>query len=246
MNLVSRTKNLFLIIIVFTFISCNDEKVDKPADVSAPPSEQQDKKLIHLSTSANVKIISKYVDLIKQAYKKIGYEVKIHTLPAKRSLLESNEGLAIDGEVVRALFIKDMLPNQIRVPVMLDQVDVSAFSKDKSIRIQGWESLKGLSVSSILGFWYFSKQLKDRSVLTEVNDIHQALSSVKENKTKVCVLLKNVGAQMIQEEKYQDIKLLEPPIESIPVYHFINEKHAKIVPKLAQAINELTGNKIEN
>ena len=226
------------------FISCGERQTEQEKAPDLKP--QKEENVIHLSTSADPKIISKHITTLEKAYDKIGYKIKVHKLPAKRSIYESNNGEIVDGEVVRAAHIKEMLPGQIKVPVLLDKSPVSAFSTNPDLKINGWNSLKGLKVSSVAGFWHFHNQLKDISTLHEVKDSNTALLSVKDGLSEVCVLIKHAGEKMLKDEKYKGIVVLEPAIEYIPVYHYLNKKHASLVPELAKALSEVTGNEIEN
>ena len=80
------------------------------------------------------------------ALKKLGYKLKIRTLPNKRSLLWANSGIT-DGELFRVskLDLKQ-LPNLQQVTEPLFTIDQSVLSK-KDIKVDGWDSMENYSIA---------------------------------------------------------------------------------------------------
>lgn len=231
---------LFLIL----FCACS-KAPNEQASKESKPALNSSEKIIRLSTIANVKGLDQLISTIQKAYTKIGYKVEIVQMPAVRAIKESNSGELVDGEVARTMFAQKFMTKQIRIPVSLGKIDISAFVKNKDLKIDGWKSLKGHNITSVRGYWIIQNNLQHISHLSEVVDATKALTFLKHDRTDVVVLLKKVGIQTINSLNYTDIKVLEPPIESMHIYHFINEKHKDLVPALTQAFSEVTGNKVE-
>ena len=81
--------------------------------------------------------------------------------------------------------------------------------------------------------------------MSEVADAAKALTFLEHERTDIVVLIIKIGLQALQEMNSSGIKVLEPPIDSLAVYHFINEKHKDLVPALTRALSEVTGREIE-
>lgn len=78
-----------------------------------------------LSTSEG----SSFYDLVlKEAFDRGGYEIKIIQLAAERSLTNANEGI-IDGDFVRISGLEKVYPNLVRVPEKITDFEFVAFSK---------------------------------------------------------------------------------------------------------------------
>ena len=224
-------------------IACKDNSPKEPEDKAETKNKSE--KVIHLSTSAPLKNIERYISVLQKAYAKIGYIIQVHQLPAVRSIHESNDGKAVDGEVVRTSLIEHKLSNLIKVPVLLDKVDVAVISTDKSASVKDWESLKGKSIATVKGYWYFQQQLDENSTVLLTKNMKNALLQLKDKKVDFSVHIKKIAQNVIKQENIEGVFILEPPIDSIPTYHFINQKHAKLIPELSKALSEITGNEIE-
>ena len=232
------------VLMLFALFSCNKEENTSP-QAKTPEVKKIPERIINLSTIANVSGYEDIVDAVKKAYEKIGFKVKIHEMPAQRSLHESNSGEAIDGELARAVFAEQFMKTQIRVPVRLTTIEASVFVKDLDIEIKGWESIKGYRTTSVRGYMILKKHMENLSQLTEVADTKQALSFLDNNRADLAVLVKKIGLKTLESLNFKDIKVLEPAIEHIPVYHYIHEKNKDLLPAITKALSEVTGNAIE-
>jgi polar amino acid transport system substrate-binding protein len=49
---------------------------------------------------------------------------------------------------------------------------------------------------------------------------------------------------MLKEMGMGDVRLLSPTLAEFPVYHYLNKKHAALVPKLTSILMEMQNNKM--
>ena len=236
----------YTLLLCFMFLySCGKTEEEKPPPVKEAAVPAKDEKVIRLSTVANVDGLRDIIQNLQEAYAKIGFKVEIVNMPAIRALNESNSGKIVDGEVARTLFAQKFIKNQIRIPVSLGKLDISAFVKKLDIKINGWESLKGYNITSVRGYWLIQDKLQHISHLSEVADAAKALTFLEHERTDIAVLIKKTGLQVLKDMNGSGIKVLEPPIDSLDIYHFIHEKHKDLVPALTRALSEVTGREIE-
>lgn len=231
-------------LLLFLCFSCN-KKSSEPIPEERAALGVEKGKIIHLSTIANVAGLEETVETVRKAYRKIGYETEIHKMPAQRALFESNSGESIDGELARTLHAQSFLPSLIKIPVRLTSIEASVFTKNTSLEVKSWEDLKDYNVTSVRGYVLIQKKLSHIKGLQEVIDEDQALKFIENGRADLAVLIKKIGLASIKTLELKDIKVLEPPLESIPIYHFIHSKHKDLVPALTKAMKEVTGNEIE-
>jgi hypothetical protein len=81
--------------------------------------------------------------IYSEAFKRLGYRFRLVSLPGERSLVDANIG-ATDGEALRISHLDShKYPNLIQVLEPVKVLKDGAYSVDTSIKINGWESLRG-------------------------------------------------------------------------------------------------------
>jgi polar amino acid transport system substrate-binding protein len=66
-------------------------------------------------------------------------------------------------------------------------------------------------------------------------------------RSDVVVANRTSGLAVLKELNLQEIKVLTPPLVSFPVFHYLNSKHAALVPKLTTVLQQMQKDKsIEN
>jgi polar amino acid transport system substrate-binding protein len=48
---------------------------------------------------------------------------------------------------------------------------------------------------------------------------------------------------VVRSQKLEGITVLEPPLSSFPVYHYVNRKHAALVPELTRVLRQMQGDR---
>lgn len=79
-------------------------------------------------------------EIMTEAYRRLGYDLKVYKMPASRSLFMANRG-EVDGELFRVDNIDKAYPDLVKVPVDLYSIEKVAFTKNKFFTVDGWNSL---------------------------------------------------------------------------------------------------------
>ncbi len=175
--------------------------------------------------------------IVKQAFRRIGQEVRIVCLPSERALNNANKGTD-DGDFVRVAGIEKMYPNLVMVPEKLVEFEFTAFAKDR-IRIRGWQSLKPYNVGIITGWKILEKNISGVRSLTEVKDPDTLFALLVNGRTDVVVYDRQLGNALIKKRGFSGVKELGPPLAKRGVYIYMNRRNAGIVPRLAAAIRQM-------
>ncbi|SCA57581.1 conserved exported hypothetical protein [Candidatus Terasakiella magnetica] len=180
--------------------------------------------------------------VLREAYKKIGIEIFITPLPAKRSLHHSNQGRA-DGELFRIAGMEKTYKNLVPVPIPINFLDAMVMSHKTTFDVNGWESLKPymLAIRRGVKFSDTATQGMKRTFLNSNIGLGRIL--LEDNQVDLAIIARVNGLSVIQQlnevKATTDLKLLEPPLQSYPLYHYLHKRHAHLIDRLTQALKEM-------
>jgi len=175
-------------------------------------------------------------EILSKAYQKIGHTITVKNYPGKRSVYYANEGIS-DAELIRIKGTEVKYPNLVRIPTpILISKMVVLTSKDSNFTPLKWEDLAKTKIGIPLGV----KLLEDRIA-------HLAPMRVpySENLLRMVILGRIEVAAMplamaLQHtELVNQLRIVEPSIEDVELYHFVHKKHKKLIKELSSAIKEL-------
>jgi len=171
-------------------------------------------------------------------YQKLGYDVQFVSRPLKRALSEVNAGL-YDAEVGRVGGLEDKYPDLIRVPVAIYAIEGVVFTKTKRFPVTDWESLKPYKVGVLRGVQFAEKGTEnlDRRCADSLRALFGMLAM---GRVDVVVEARLNGSIAFRQFKFHgSIKVLEPPLMRLELFHYVHEKNAWLVPKMAELLSRM-------
>ena len=175
--------------------------------------------------------------VVAEAYQRLGIKVHIDTFPAGRSLIMSNSG-DVDGEVYRVKGMEKTYENLVMVPVAVNKVEVVVFAKDVTFSVTGWDSLKPYSIGIRRGSTFVEKKTKGMKV-KPVTKIEQLFLMLDLGRNDVIVTSRLAGLKAMKELKIKGIHLLEPPLATKNVYHYLHKKNAHLLPDIKKVLQDM-------
>jgi polar amino acid transport system substrate-binding protein len=175
--------------------------------------------------------------IIREAYQKLGIAIVFKTLPGERSLQLSDEGI-IDGELVRIAGINKVYTNLIRIPVSHVTAEQMAFGRDATIAINGWQSLAPYKLAFHRGYKVAEENTKNMNRYETRTD-EAALRMVASGRMDLALANRFTGEKIIHELKLTNVVMLRPPVEVDPLFHYLNKKHAVLVPKITAVLSRM-------
>ncbi|MDV7341829.1 transporter substrate-binding domain-containing protein [Terasakiella sp. A23] len=183
--------------------------------------------------------------VLRKAYEKIGYQLHILSLPAKRSLHHANEGQS-DGELFRIDGMEKTFTNLIKVPVAVNQLDAMVMTQKDDFSVKGWDSLNPYLIAIRRGVKFSEIGTKGMSRVYFNSNMGLGRILIQDNNVDIAVIARANGLQTIQHLREvnasQKLHLTEPPIATYPLYHYLHKKHADLVPRLAAVLEEMQAN----
>lgn len=179
--------------------------------------------------------------ILREAYRRLGRNLTVHQLPGERSLMYANDG-KMDGELYRKLGLERDYPNLLIVPVPLLTFELVIFSRGTTFVVNGWDSLRPYT----LGFMRGNKIAQENTAgmrVEQVPTMQQAFEKLMMGRTDLVLGHRASGMAVVRSQQLEGITVLEPPLASFPVYHYVNKKHAALVPELTRVLQQMQADK---
>ncbi len=177
------------------------------------------------------------IDLMKMAYKEIGYEIHIIDFNHQNALVAANQGV-LDGQLGRIANVKDDYPNLLKVDYPLFDFNLVLL---KNCRQCQYEDLKSLAIQSSYpaAQSYIDNHPFDGDVI-KVRNVTAQLNLLTQKRVEGTILLdfllstKHPGFD--QTAFHKQILM---PMQS---FHFVHKRHKAIIPQLTKVLKKLDEN----
>ena len=203
------------------------------------------KDMIMVTPRAPDSIEGKWFTLIyTEAFSRLGWRFVYEHYPSKRCALLSNAG-KVDGEMERVVTFNTAYPNLIRVEERLQTLNLSVYSTDHSLELNGWDSLKDKNflVSYRRGVKLCEEKLPtviNLSALDDVTTAEQGLKKLIVNYINLYVDFESVVRQTIVDKKLVSAPIYQVGnLEQIPTHPFLHVKHQNHVTDLAKVLKDM-------
>ena len=171
------------------------------------------------------------LEVLKEAYKRIGYDVQFSLLPAKRSLHEANLGKS-DGEIARIDGTEKDFPNLIAVSTPVIDFQGMVYTKSVTREIRNWSDLKGLKIGVIRGIRYSTIETKGMDPFF-AEDMTHLFRLLMDGRIEVAVAGLRAGTIEIQRNfRNSDIHTVGQPLYLASMHHFVHKKNKDLVERL--------------
>ena len=206
----------------------------------------QDAKPLHFSTLLDIDPATNIAEqVVTEAYRRMGMAIVVDKLPGERSLRSANTG-DTDGELYRKLGMDRDYPNLVIVPVPLLTYEIVIFTLGTDFVVHGWESLRPFTIGFVKSIKIVEQNTQGMHVEVAAT-LRQAFLKMTLGRSDVVVANRASGVAAIKELNLQEVKMLSPPLATFPVFHYLNKKHADLVPKLTGILQQMQKDKtIEN
>lgn len=174
--------------------------------------------------------------IMKEAYRRLGIDAETEILPNERALHDANNG-ATDAENIRKAGIEKIYSNLIPVSEPVLNFDVMVFTTGLTFAMNGWDSLRPYSICLLRGM----KVAEDgtagmRQLISSTPE--QVIRMLAAGRCDVAVLGRGIWTE-IDRLRVGSFRALEPPVATVPLFHYVNRRHADLAPKLAEMLRQM-------
>lgn len=166
--------------------------------------------------------------LVKEIFKRLGYEVKVNFVPAERALRNLNDGLD-DGALGRTKGILKKYTNIRQLPEKAFDRDFMVFTRAKSFIPKNWESLSPYNIGIITGWKILENNIKKAKSIVKVKDGNQLFQLLDNNRVDIIIYNRWGGLFLAKKMGLSEIKILEPPLVKAPHYFNLSKKHENLI-----------------
>jgi polar amino acid transport system substrate-binding protein len=175
--------------------------------------------------------------IMREAYRRLDIGMELLAMPGERSLVSADRG-ETDGELYRKLGIDKIYPHLVRVPFALETYEIVVFTKGTQVKVESWESLRPYRIGFVKGI----KIVEEKTVGMQVEAVatmQQAFSKLDLGRTDIVLANRLSGLASLRAHQFRGVNVVLPPLASFDVFHYVNEKHAALVPKLTAILNAM-------
>jgi polar amino acid transport system substrate-binding protein len=175
--------------------------------------------------------------VLQEAYRRLGMAMVVIKVPGERSLFSADHG-QVDGELYRKLGMEREYPNLRIVPVPLLTYEIVIFTLGTTFVVNGWDSLRPFTIGFVKGIKIIEQNTQGMK-LEPTATMRQAFLKMTLGRSDIVLANRNSGLAVLKEMKLQDVKILEPPLATFPVFHYLHKKHEALIPKLTAVLQQM-------
>lgn len=175
--------------------------------------------------------------IVREAYRRLGIDVVIKKYPAERAVRLADQG-EVDGEVQRIGGLSEKYPNLIQVRPAINFLEATVFSKTKEFDVQGWESLTPYRIGIIRGI-KFAEQNTQGMTVARAGGYEVLFRLLDRGRVDVAVSPRVNGRYHVKRMGIIGVQPLEPRIAVFDLYHYLNRKHADLVPRISAMFSRM-------
>ncbi len=188
--------------------------------------------------------------MMSEAFNKLDIDVRVRSMPAERALKDSNSDHGADGETLRTEYISNKYPNLLKVPEQIFTLNLVAYSVDKDFQTNNWESLRPYHVAHIKGM----KAIENKFLFVKPKSIQQIENArllfihLVKKRTDVAVwgliegliVIDKLGRENNElSRETGGIRVLKPPLKTIPLYLYLNKRHKGLILKIDHSLKDM-------
>ncbi|MDM8517618.1 transporter substrate-binding domain-containing protein [Desulfobacterales bacterium HSG16] len=175
--------------------------------------------------------------VLQEAYHQLGIQISYKALPPYRALQMSNSG-KMDGELTRIAGLENEFKNLIPVSVPINSLEHVVFTKNLQFTVEGWESLRPYTLAIRRGIKKVEKGTRGMK-RTLVPSNEQTFFMLDKGRVDIAISARIIGLKTLSEMKLKNIRILEPPLGRIDLYHYLHKNHEHIVEPVTNILRKM-------
>ena len=176
-------------------------------------------------------------EILREAYFKLGYQLDFAFVYGQRGLIDSAAGRA-DGELARVEGVESEFTGLLRMPVNHIFTQQMAFARDRSIKIRSWRGLSSYKIIFRQGDEVAERKTRNMRRYFASSE-EAALKMVENYKMDIAIADRFDGLAALKKLNFDDVHMLKPAIQVVPLYHYINRKHRKLLSRITFVMKSL-------
>ncbi|WP_159084820.1 substrate-binding periplasmic protein [Dongshaea marina] len=191
-----------------------------------------------LTLAAVPYLVSKIsAEVLREAYAPLGIEVRLQILPPPKTLAMANSGV-VDGELNRIQGVEQQYPNLLRVPVAVNYIEMMVVTNGMLFKVDGWQSLRTYRIGYKSGIKLAEQATRGMYITSYLSD-KKLLHDLKSGKIDLILVGRMEALDHLARQPDSNIKMLEPPLVKMKLYHYLNQKHRALLPEITRQLQQM-------
>lgn len=189
-----------------------------------------------LSQGINDPLPARALLILREAYRRIGITIETEQVPNERAIVLADSGQT-SGDLIRIAGLSATYPNLIQVPEPVVTFESIAFTSGLTFPVKGWESLRPYHLCVLRGnkLAEINTEGMSREIVGTIEGMGRMVTA---GHCEVAILGRQVWLEL-DRHGLKPLISLDPPIQVVPLYHYVHRRHADLVPHLVKALKEL-------
>ncbi|MDH5188009.1 MAG: transporter substrate-binding domain-containing protein [Rhodospirillaceae bacterium] len=176
--------------------------------------------------------------IVREAFSRIGVDAEVIVYQnSAKSLSNANSGID-DGAALRIKGIDKKFTNLVIVPEKLMDNDFIAYSLGMNKMVSDWKSLEKYKITHIEGWQIFKNNTKNHPNVTLVKTPQEMFDSLSQLEIDVILYERWQGLWRAKEMGLK-VKSHEPPLASVEMFMYLNNKHKDKAIPVATALAQM-------
>jgi polar amino acid transport system substrate-binding protein len=176
-------------------------------------------------------------NILKEAYARIGIKVTTMEFPGERALRESNSG-RVDGEVNRIRGIAKKYQSLRIIPVAINALKGSVFTKNSKIKPTSWKDLRAFRIGLRKGAKYAEYGTTGMKVIAAATN-KMVFRMLDRNRIDVAISTALEGSNTIRILGLKGISMVEQPLVTLELFHFLHVKHETLIARITISLEAM-------
>lgn len=178
--------------------------------------------------------------VLREAYSRLDITIETVQMPPARSLAEADNGMT-DGEIHRIKDIGTAHPNLLRVDFPVNQLQGVMLALD-DLAVTDVNDLTPYRIGIKTGLIYAEKLTKGMPNVIRLSHTDKLLTSLLQRRVDVVITDRLWAEMQIAHNPGKELRIVGEPLVVIPLYHYINIRHADQAPKLVGILKTMEQN----
>jgi ABC-type amino acid transport substrate-binding protein len=175
-------------------------------------------------------------EVLIELYGDLGYELELYSFPSLRAEISAKSGNFI-GEASRVWKYGEDNSEMIRVPTPITYIETSIFYRvGNEITINTLNDLSKYKVAIPKDAKHVIPFKKYLDQYVEVYSSYDLVNLLSLSRVDIAIGTNASGSFHIKNGKFDDIKIMKPPLQKIPIYHYLHKNYANLLSKIDSRI----------
>lgn len=177
------------------------------------------------------------LSVLQVAYSRLGITLKTKQLPAARALTDADKG-DTDGDVHRIWEITGTHPNLVRVDHPVNTLEGIALAKT-FLPIETAADLYKYRIGIKRGLVYAEELARNSQNVSKLSHSDKLLNALLLDRVDIVITDRTWANLQIAAHPNSGLRILDPPLLSIPLYHYVHKRNRDLAPKLKVILEKM-------